>query len=262
MLRPINPNSKPILNMKIRSLSLLLLFFLYIVFQPMASAQSCPDDAPALTPAPLQEEWAIEWWMPRHEAKLTEEGRKTADLLFIGDSITHGWETTGKPVADTYFSDFSIYNIGFSGDRTENVLWRFNNGEIDGINPELAVVMIGTNNTGHRQDSSECTARGIEIILDELNEKLPETEVLLLAVFPRGETPDDELRQINNEINQRITSFADGEQVHFMNINSVFLDKDGTLPEGIMPDHLHPNEQGYELWAEAMLPAIRELLSQ
>jgi len=224
--------------------------------------QTCPDDHPALTPAPLEESWAIEWWMPRHEAKLTEEGRETADLLFIGDSITHGWETTGKTVADSYFSDFSIYNIGFSGDRTENVLWRFNHGEIDGINPELAVLMIGTNNTGHRQDSPECTAKGIETILQELGEKLPETEVLLLAIFPRGETPDDELRQINNDINERIKSFADGEKVHFVNINSVFLDEDGTLPDEIMPDYLHPNEQGYELWAEPMLPAIRELLSQ
>src|SRR6056297_1379465 len=222
----------------------ILLPFLLLMIQSLASARSCSENSPAITPAPLQEEWAIEWWMPRHEAKLTEEGRETADLLFIGDSIMHGWETTGKRVADNYFSDFSIYNIGFSGDRTENVLWRFNHGEIGGINPELAVVMIGTNNTGHRQDSPECTARGVEIILDELNEKLPETEVLLLAIFPRGETPDDELRQINNEINQRIMSFADDEKVHFMNINSVFLDEDGTLLEEIMPDYLHPNEQG------------------
>jgi len=200
--------------------------------------------------------------MPRHEAKLTEDGRATADVLFIGDSITHGWETSGKTVANSYFSDFSIYNIGYSGDRTENVLWRFNHDEIDSINPELAVLMIGTNNTGHHQDSPECTAEGIKTILDELGEKLSETEVLLLAIFPRGETPDNDLRQLNNSINQRIKSFADGERIHFMNVNSVFLDEKGNLPEEIMPDQLHPNEQGYELWAEAMLPAIRELLSQ
>ncbi|WP_340104498.1 GDSL-type esterase/lipase family protein [Rhodohalobacter sp. 8-1] len=224
------------------------------------SQVNCPEDATALTPAPLEEEWAIEWWMPRHESKLTEEGRETADVLFLGDSITHGWETTGKAVAEEYFSGFSIYNIGYSGDRTENVLWRFDHGEIDGINPKLAVVMIGTNNTGHRQDSPECTARGIEMILNELGEKLPDTEVLLLAIFPRGETAGNELRQLNTAINQRIESFADGERVHFMNINSVFLDEDENLPEEIMPDQLHPNEYGYELWAKVMLPAIREFL--
>lgn len=223
---------------------------------------TCPEDAAALTPAPLEEEWAIEWWMPRHEAKLTEDGRETADVLFIGDSITHGWETTGKAVAEEYFSGFSIYNIGYSGDRTENVLWRFNHGEIDGINPELAVLMIGTNNTGHRQDSPECTTRGIEMILDELGEKLPETEVLLLAIFPRGESPDDELRHLNSEINQQIKELADGERIHFMNINSVFLDDEGNLPKEIMPDQLHPNEYGYKLWAEKMLPAIREHLDR
>lgn len=224
----------------------------------LVAQTSCPNEAQALTPAPLQEEWAIEWWMPRHEAKLDEEGRETADVLFVGDSIMHGWETMGKKVADQYFSNFSFYNIGFSGDRTENVLWRFNHGEIDGINPKLAVLMIGTNNTGHRQDSPECTARGVEMILNQLNEKLPDTEVILLAIFPRGETTGNELRQLNNAVNRRIKSFADGEQVHFININSVFLDDDGNLSEDIMPDLLHPNEEGYKLWAEAMLPAIKQ----
>ena len=235
----------------------ILLFFLFIT---VTFAQTCPEDATALNPAPLEEEWAIEWWMPRHEAKLTEEGRESADVLFLGDSITHGWETTGKAVAEDYFSGFSIYNIGFGGDRTENVLWRFNHGEIDGISPELAVLMIGTNNTGHRQDSPGCTAKGIEMILHELGEKLPNTEILLLAIFPRGETPENELRQLNNEINQRIESFADGERIYFMDINDIFLDENGHLPEEIMPDQLHPNEEGYKLWAEAMLPKMRQLL--
>lgn len=242
---------------------MILALALFLIWNPSADAftqVNCPEDAAALSPAPLEEEWAIEWWMPRHESKLTEEGRETADVLFLGDSITHGWETTGKAVADEQFSGFSIYNIGYSGDRTENVLWRFNHGEIDGINPELAVVMIGTNNTGHRQDTPECTARGIELILNELGENLPDTEVLLLAIFPRGETADNELRQLNTAINQRIESLADGDRVQFMNINSVFLDDDGNLPSDIMPDQLHPNEYGYELWAEAMLPAIRKYL--
>jgi beta-glucosidase len=181
--------------------------------------------------------------------------------LFVGDSITHGWESTGKSVTDEYFNDFSIYNIGFGGDRTENVLWRFNHGEIDGINPKLAILMIGTNNTGHRQDSPECTSRGIEMILDQLNKNLPDTEVLLLAIFPRGESPEDDLRQINTAINQRIEHLADGETVHYLNLNSVFLDDNGQLSEDIMPDLLHPNEQGYKLWAEAMLPAIKQHLN-
>lgn len=221
--------------------------------------QACPEDALALTPAPLEEDWAVEWWIPRHEEKLQEEGRGSADILFLGDSITHGWETTGRDVAEEYFSKYAIYNIGFSGDRTENVLWRFEHGEIDGINPELAVLMIGTNNTGHRQDPPECTAKGIEMILHEMKEKLPETHVLLLTIFPRGESPGDELRELNEDINNRIREFGRLEHVTFANINDVFLTGQGVLTEDIMPDELHPNEYGYKLWAEEMLPMIREL---
>lgn len=226
------------------------------------TVQTCPNDAPALTPAALQEEWAVEWWMPRHEDKLNEEGRGDAKLLFIGDSITQGWETAGKKVWDKYYVDLGGYNIGFSGDRTENVLWRFQHGELEGINPELAVLMIGTNNTGHRQDSATCTAKGIEMILDELNERLPETKVLLLAIFPREASADGELRQLNHEINQQIEKFADGERIHFLNINDTFLDENGVLSEEIMPDHLHPNEYGYELWAKAMQAKLEELFKE
>lgn len=227
-----------------------------------SNAQTCSDDAPALTPATLQEEWAVEWWMPRHEAKLTEEGRENARLLLIGDSITHGWEDAGKNVWNEYFSEYGTYNLGYSGDRTENVLWRLQHGEVDGISPELAILMIGTNNTGHRQDPAACTAKGIEMILDELKERLPETEILLLAIFPREASPDGELRQLNNEINERIKKFANDEHVTFLNINETFLDEEGVLSKEIMPDLLHPNEYGYKLWAEAMMPKIEELLEE
>ncbi len=225
-------------------------------------AQTCPDNAPALTPATLQEEWAVEWWMPRHEAKLEEEGRETARLLFLGNSITHGWEKTGKEVWDENYAEYGGYNLGYSGDRTENVLWRLQHGEVDGIDPDVAILMIGTNNTGHRQDPPECTAKGIEMILGELNERLPDTKVLLLAIFPREASPEGELRQLNNKINERIEKFADEEQVFFLNINETFLDDEGVLSEDIMPDFLHPNEYGYKLWAEAMGPALMELLGQ
>lgn len=238
------------------------LFLILVLSEGVLIAQTCPNDALALVPATLQEEWAVEWWMPRHEAKLAEEGRENARLLFIGDSITHSWENTGKEVWDEYYADYGGYNIGYSGDRTENVLWRFQHGELDGINPELAILMIGTNNTGHRQDPAECTARGIEMILDELKERLPETEVLLLAIFPREASPDGELRQLNKEINDRIRNFADQERVYFLDINDTFLDDEGVLTEEIMPDLLHPNEYGYKLWAKAMESKLNELLEK
>lgn len=215
----------------------------------------------ALTPAPLETSWAVSWWMPRHREKLADSSRVSANLLFIGDSITHYWEDQGAPVWNEYFGDREAFNLGYSGDRTENVLWRLENGEVDGMNPELVVMMIGTNNTGHRQDPADVTARGVEEILNELEVRLPESEILLLAIFPRGETPEDPLRSLNSEINTRIAGLADNERVFFLDINDVFLDDEGNLPEDIMPDMLHPNEYGYQLWAEAMEPTLVQLLS-
>lgn len=236
-----------------------------ILILPAASsiyAQNCPDNALALNPAPLEEPWAIDWWMARHESKGTEEGRETAKLLLLGDSITHGWESTGKFVWDTYFQDLKSFNLGFSGDRTENVLWRIEHDALEGISPDLTVLMIGTNNTGHRQDSPECTASGIERILDQLLNRLPDSQILLLAIFPRGHEPDHELRMLNNNINNFIAQFGAKPGVHFLDINEIFLTDDGYLTEEIMPDMLHPNEAGYQLWAEKIKPVINELLNK
>lgn len=241
-----------------------VLFVALIAFSlfatPILSAQTCPDTSPALNPAPLNESWAIEWWMPRHEAKRSEQGRESAKLLLLGDSITHGWESTGKAVGEQYFEDISRFNLGFGGDRTENVLWRIENGALEGISPNLTVLMIGTNNTGHRQDSPECTARGIEMIVDQLLYQLPDSQILLLAIFPRGHEPDHELRQLNNEINELITPLSKKPRVHFLDINQIFLTEDGFLTEEIMPDMLHPNENGYQLWAKKIKPVIYDLL--
>lgn len=231
-------------------------------FNSASAQQSCPENHPALTPAPLQEEWAVEWWMPRHEQKLEEEGRETAKILLIGDSITHGWENTGKDVWESYFSEYKTYNIGYSGDRTENVLWRFEHGEIDDINPKVAMVMIGTNNTGHRQDAPECTAKGVEMIVDQIKQKLPETRILLLAIFPRDATTSGELRQLNTQINDRIKNLGEKENITFLNVNDAFLNDEGTLSADIMPDLLHPNEKGYKIWAEAMKPVIKSQLNR
>ena len=141
----------------------------------------------------------------------------------IGDSITHGWENRGKAAWSEFYAKRNAFNIGYSGDRTEHVIWRLQHGEIDGIAPKLAVIMIGTNNTGHRQDPPEQTAAGIKKILEVLKKKLPRTRVLLLAVFPRGATNDDKLRKINDGINKSIQGLADGKRVHFLNLSLIHI---------------------------------------
>ena len=227
---------------------------------------TCPDyKTVSVTAGMLNEWWSIDWWLPRHEQKLADakaikaKGGKI-DLLFIGDSITQGWEKEGAAVWEKHYAKRNAFAIGFGGDRTENVLWRFQHGALENMSPKLVVMMIGTNNTGHRRENPATTAAGIKNLLNELQQRLPHTKVLLLAVFPRDEKPDGQLRQINNGVNAIIKDYADNKTIFFADINSVFLTKEGVLPKDIMPDLLHPNEKGYELWAEALEAYLQKLL--
>ncbi len=238
-----------------------MLLAVLIFVCPATLAAKDPETIPALKAEVQTAEWAQSWWMPRHEEKLAERKEMgQVDLLMIGDSITHGWENTGRKTWDKYYAKRKTLNIGFSGDRTEQVLWRFAHGEIDEISPKLAIVMIGTNNAGHRKDPAEQTAAGIKAIVNQLRGRLPKTKVLLLAIFPRGEGKEDELRELNKATNEIVAELADDENVFFLDINSKFLEDGGRLPKSIMPDLLHPNAKGYEIWAEAMEPTIKRLM--
>lgn len=225
---------------------------------------SCPDyKTVAVTPSKLNEWWSINWWYPRHLQKLDEiKAKKDTQLIFVGDSITQGWERDGFNVWNRNYAKYNAIDLGFGGDRTENVLWRLLEGEVDGLNPKVAVLMFGTNNTGHRQEKPELTAAAIKRNIDELQKRLPNTKILLLAIFPRDEKPDDELRQINNRVNDIIATFADNKKIYFLDINKSFLDENGVLSKEIMPDLLHPNEKGYEIWARAMEPTLLNLLKK
>ena len=222
-----------------------------------------PGVAPKLAVMPEIQDasWANDWWIPRHEGKIAQrKAMERVDLLMIGDSITHGWEDAGKPVWDEYYADRHTVNLGFSGDRTEHVIWRLQNGAVDDIQPKLAVLMIGTNNAGHREEEAAHTAAGIKRIIAELRLRLPSTKVLLLGIFPRGADPKDRLRKINDGVNEIIRGYADDEAIWYMDLASEFLAPDGTLPRKIMPDLLHPELEGYKRWAKAMEPTLARLL--
>lgn len=224
---------------------------------------ACPDyKTVSVTPDKLNESWSISWWTTRHEKKLADVKQlgKSAQVVFIGDSITEGWEKSGAPVWARYYKPLNGIALGFGGDRTENVLWRVQHGEVDGLAPKVAVLMFGTNNTGHRQEDPKTTALGIKRNIEELQQRLPDTKILLLAIFPRGEKPDDNLRRINEQVNAIIAGYADNQKVFFLDIGKAFLQADGTLSRDIMPDLLHPNEKGYEIWAKAMAPTLQQLL--
>ena len=219
------------------------------------------DTMVATTPADRNNEG---WWKDRHAAKVAKvkELAGNVDLLMIGDSITHGWEGGGKEVWNKYYGNRKAFNIGFSGDRTEHVLWRLDHEEVDGISPKLAVMMIGTNNVGHGSSTPAQTIEGVKAILAKLEKKLPETKVLLLAVFPRGADENDRLRKQVNEINEGLPALADGKRVFYLDIGPKFLDENKVLPKSIMPDLLHPNAQGYEIWAEAIEPSVKKFLGE
>ena len=208
----------------------------------------------------------------RHESFNEISKKGEAELVFLGDSITHGWESKGKAVWEKYWAPLKAANFGIGGDRTEHVLWRLENGNFDGLKPKEIVIMIGTNNTGHQgrpqkeinnevyQCTAQQTAEGVKAIIDKLKVKCPGAKILLLAIFPRGATPEDKMRQQNEETNKIIKGFADDKTVYFMDIGPKFLAADGTLSKDIMPDLLHPNEKGYEIWAEAIQDKVKELL--
>jgi lysophospholipase L1-like esterase len=222
----------------------------------------------AVTPATRDKNW----WMPRHQEKVDRVAQGNVDLLMIGDSITHGWEKSGAAVWDKYYASRNAVNLGFSGDRTQHVLWRLENGEIDNINPKLAVLMIGTNNSNREDYTAEQIADGIKAIVCTLRKKLPETKVLILAIFPRGDdlqrkdkTQDAAYNHQwakNNKASELASKMADGKMIFYLDINKAFLNDEGVLTREVMPDLLHPEEKGYALWAEAMEPVLAELMGE
>jgi lysophospholipase L1-like esterase len=199
-------------------------------------------------------------WMKRHEAFLERAKQGNIDLLFLGDSITAGWDgKNGKAVWERFYGPRHAANFGIGGDRTQHVLWRLDNGEIDGIKPGVAVLMIGTNNA--RTNSSDEIAEGIEAIVKKLREALPETKILLLAVFPRGEKPGP-VREKLAAVNQRIARLDDGKYVKYLDIGARFVNDDGTISKEIMPDYLHLSSRGYRIWADAMEPTLWSMLDE
>jgi lysophospholipase L1-like esterase len=229
---------------------------------------ACPDyRTQSVTPHPLDEVWSLDGWIPRHQDKLASiraaaAAHRPIDLVFIGDSITEHWETDGKAVWARHYARYNALDLGFGGDQTENVLWRLQHGEIDGFRPKVAVVMIGTNNTGHRQEDPRTTAAGVRRILDEIRSRQPDTRILLLAVFPRDEQPTSPLRRLNDRVNAIISGYADGRHIVFLDIGAALTNADGTLSREVMPDLLHPGEKGYDIWARQMEPTLLQLLSR
>jgi lysophospholipase L1-like esterase len=203
-------------------------------------------------------------WVARHEGFVAEAKQGGIDILFMGDSITDFWRNRGSNVWNQYYAPRHAANFGISGDRTQHVLWRMDNGELDGIKPKVVVLMIGTNNTGKERNgqprnSVPETIEGVQAVVADIRAKLPDSKILLLAVFPRGTLEDPQRAQVAL-INTVIAKLDDGRMVRYLDIDPKFIEADGTLPRSIMPDLLHPNAHGYQIWADAMEPTLDEMM--
>jgi lysophospholipase L1-like esterase len=180
------------------------------------------------------------------------------DIAFIGDSITQGWEAAGKNVWTKYYGKRKCLNFGVGGDRTQHVLWRFENGQLDGIKPKAAVLMIGTNNSNKDDNTEAEILEGVQAIVKQIRSRLPETKVLVVAIFPRGQTFSAQRGKIL-QVNQALEKLADGKMIQYVDFGSQLIENDGSISKMIMPDYLHLSEAGYEIWAKAVEPKLKQM---
>lgn len=209
----------------------------------------------AVTPQPQDKVWMqLAEWMKRHEGLLQARDRQIgAQVVFLGDSITEGWGGEGKAAWHRHFPE--ALNLGIGGDETQHILWRMERGALDGLSPRVLVLLIGTNNIGNSGMSGEKSAEGVKKVVAEIRRRLPETKILLLAVFPRDEKPGTPFRQEVETLNALISKL-DGGMVKFVDYAPLFLEPGGTLPKRLFPDSLHLSAEAYDLLAGALAREI------
>jgi len=195
----------------------------------------------------------VRWFWRKHESYVDQTKNKKFDLCFLGDSITDGWpgDMFGK-----YFGKFNAVNFGIGGDRTENVLWRLENGELKGTSPKVIVLLIGTNNSG--MNTAEEMAVGITAVVKALRTGCPQSRILLLGVFPKRDMPLEKTKAVN----AIVAKLDDKKMIRYLDVGAKFLDKDGNIQEGVLSDVVHLTGKGYEIWAEAMSPLLAEMMEE
>jgi lysophospholipase L1-like esterase len=205
-------------------------------------------------------------WMALHESFVRQAKQGGIDLLFLGDSITAGWlwGNGGLNIWKKVYVPRRAADFGIGWDRTQNVLWRITHGELDGIKPKVVVLLIGTNNCGNEDDGKPRNTtpeiiEGVTTIVRELHTRLPDSKVLLFGLFPRGEKTDPVREQLK-AVNGGLARLDDGKTTRFMDIGAKLLGPDGTLSRDVMPDLLHPNEKGYQIWSDAMESTLEQML--
>ena len=206
--------------------------------------------------------------MRAHEQLLQKARSGRIDLYFLGDSITRRWGATDYPQLlehwNASFHGWNAGNFGWGGDKVENILWRIENGELDGVKPRVIVLMAGTNDVGNKLPEQGIDAavvqisEGIGALLAAVRQRAPEATVILMGILPRGDNPA--VMPVIDGINQRIARLADGRHVRYLSINAQLTAADGALLPGMMGDQLHPALPGYRIWSGALQPLLIQLL--
>ncbi len=227
----------------------------------------------AIIPVPKLENDSYNWW-ERHADVLRIKDSINPEIVLIGNSITHFWggqpqlkyadgkprEPNGPNSWKSVFGPYRTLNLGFGWDRTQNVLWRLDHGELDALHPRVVVINIGTNNTSQTSNARKNTApeivEGIRAICLRVRSKVPGAKIVLMAIFPREKDPQNPRRILINEINRQLKIFAKENNVTLVDIGPRMLAADGTFLPGMMLDFTHPTDKGYQVWADAMRPII------
>ncbi len=236
---------------------------LVLILAALATWTTAAADLSATQPAQAKTNGSkddpYKWWRGNC-ARIMADIKKMngqIDLAFVGDSITARWR--GGENWNKHWGSYRAVNMGIGGDRTQNVLWRLENGELDGYKAKVFVVMIGTNNLWEKNADPADAAAGVKAIVDLIRSKHPESKILLLSIFPRGEKPNPGREKIK-AVNEIISKYAGGP-VYYMDIGNKFLQPDGTISKEVMKDYLHLGDKGFDIWAEAIQDKVKELLA-
>jgi len=195
----------------------------------------------------------------RHEQFLNRIKEGNIGLLFLGDSLTDWWPTQGERSWRS-LANYEPASFGVAGDRTEHLLWRITHGELEGINPKVTVVLIGTNNIGNfENEKPESIAKAIRQTVLIIHERLPSTRVLLIGILPRGDKNSIE-RKNARDVNDQIRNLEDHDKTRYLDLTSALLESDGNIPAAVMPDQLHLTARGYEIWLREMEPLLKEMM--
>jgi lysophospholipase L1-like esterase len=222
-----------------------------------------PRSEPADQPAPRTDANSLK----AHEQLLAKRMQGRIDVYFMGDSITRRWGTSDQQYADLLqnwnenFKGWNAADFGWGGDKTQNMLWRLEQGELDGVNPKVIVLMAGTNNIGNLSPTDDTemraaeTVRGVAAVLKELRARAPNATVVLMGITPR--TDNIKVMPIIDAANRGLAKLADGHGIRYLNINAGLTDSHGVLLPGMTKDGLHLTAKGYQLWADARADTAR-----